>query len=258
MRETRGTGGAIASGNVARRTTASRYCIKRSGDDYKGAFVWYHIPGVPNFDACSYCYNTHIAPTPLAHVFVAQDDGPEVIKYCDFYHPRTTGLWYQCARSGNIEPFMTYLHEVAPLSACPDTEGTTPLPGLQWLSLTANRTGGPEAIDGFVVCRRCYECIVRATPFVDRFEPSPQAQGPQETWSCDLALPSVEDVFTHAARGAGVAWSDIQNAIQARFAAQQCTGAAGSTEPRHWWVMRDNAVPGFVVCDKHYHDVIIP
>jgi len=125
------------------------------------------------------------------------------------------------------------------------------------MTLVANRISGPEAIDGLAICRRCYESIVCGTPFSDRFEPSFKAQGPQETWTCDPALPSIEDVFTHAARGAGVGWDDVLNVMRARFAAQPCTGPSGSTEPRPMWTLK-TPIEDFAVCDQHYHDEIIP
>lgn len=56
-------------------------------------------------------------------------------------------------------------------------------------------------------------------------------------------------------------WQDILNAIRARFAVKECTGASGSTEPSRWWEVKPEGstkLDNFLVCDEHYHDSIIP
>lgn len=260
---------ASSSNGIAGRLTTARYCPKRTGsDDYRGAFMWYGVQAFPNFDACTYCYNTHIQNSPplLAQQFVArEDDGPEVLKTCDFHFPSTVQTWYQAANAGNFSIFTDYLQRLDTTAACPATIGSTPLPGLRWMTLTVNRTNpeGPDAVDGFVVCERCYKSIACATPFANRFEPFQRVQGPQEAWSCDLALPSIEHAFSQAAgqTGSRVPWNDILNAIRTRFAVRPCTGPSGSTETRQWWTVRPDDSPNleaFAVCDEHYHDCIIP
>lgn len=253
----------------ARRATTARYCPQRGdADDYRGAFMWYGIPSVPDFDACTYCYNTYIrsAPPQLASAFVPQEsDGPEVRKGCDFHFPRTRHMWDFAVQSQNVTLFTEYLQRLMTTSSCPALTGSTPRPGLRWMTLTANQTnpGGPDAVDGFVVCERCYLSIVGATPYTDRLQPFSRAQGPQETWGCDLALPSIEYAFLQASSSnprARTLWPDVLNAIRTRFAVKPCTGPSGSPEPRQWWTVRPEDSKGlenFLVCDQHYHDCII-
>lgn len=253
----------------AGRLTSARYCPKRaSGDDYRGAFMWYSMPTFPDFNICTYCYNTHVknAPPSFANEFAAQeDDGFEVIKTCDFHFPQPVQTWYNATNASNFAEFTNYLQRFSTTAQCPGTTGSTPQPNLRWMTLTSNRIqpGGPDSVDGFVVCERCYTAIASATPFSNRFEPFRRAQGPQESWTCDLALPSIEHAFSQAAGPGGtqVPWHDILNAIRARFVVEKCTGASGSAAPRRWWTVRpedSKSIERFMVCDEHFHDDIIP
>lgn len=103
---------------------------------------------------------------------------------------------------------------------------------------------------GFVVCEACHEDNIVGTPFQSRFA-ALGAQGPQDGWTCDGALPYVLRALAELSKSND--WAGFVSGVQRRMAYPKCEGKDIAWNEGVWFTPR-RKLDNFHVCGACYMD----
>lgn len=114
----------------------------------------------------------------------------------------------------------------------------------------------PVGVPDFLVCTKCFEEKVRPTPFANQFE-CVFLGACQEKRSCLFASKRSESLLAEAVRTGNFA--PLQDYMQLRSKMKSCTGPAGikGSAGIGWYVAKNDHIPGLVICESCYHDVVM-
>ena len=211
---------------------------------------WFQVPNLPGFDVCSKCYYTFIHRSSFRPRFSPVVDRPDGIAVgCGFYTPRILQLWETALRGRNFESFLRYVEARTRIPHCNKLEPRT---GGRWWIVQGD-------MPNFQVCEACYNDLVLASPFANRFAPHP---APRDEMYCSLGIPGLQKRFLRLIEtrspAHGNTWQDFVQSANYRISeVPKCAGAAYVHGPRDWWTCK-KAIQGFAICEACYLDEVEP
>ncbi|KAK1543226.1 hypothetical protein CPAR01_03859 [Colletotrichum paranaense] len=205
---------------------------------------WYHISDIPNFLVCTHCHERCLAQTPLGGSFIRtrQPEGR-----CRFNAPRITRLLLpECLKRKDITPLREFMTARLDVLDCKGVSGADGLAGIKWYQPLDDR------LDGFVSCEACYQDIVLATSFRDKFVPHDSPQASDAVWACDICLPFISRSIVRLSKSGVDGWNSWVEAAAKHIALPECDKGPVSPSSRRWMRLRGERHPDFKMCEKCY------
>lgn len=206
--------------------------------------IWYSIPGISNFDACSHCYDSHIRQTRWANRFRGELKASNLKRRCHFNTPRSLQLWSEALRYENWDSITAYWAHRGQIADCHGA--TTALAadvGTKWYH-PAYR----GVIDGFRICAACYEDVVCSTPFAAQFVPVQPGQQPAgELWTCKMTM-----YLRRVMERGGTDWANFVAAATRSLRLPPCPGSKAVAVAHCNWFQPVPSIDGLFVCETCY------
>ncbi|KAK1700244.1 hypothetical protein BDP55DRAFT_722811 [Colletotrichum godetiae] len=205
---------------------------------------WYHIPDIPNFLVCTHCHERCLAQTPLEDSFkrTREPNGR-----CRFNAPRITRLLLpECLRRKEIAPLREFMTARFDVQDCKGPSGADGSAGIKWFKPLDDR------LDGFVSCDACYQDVVLATSFRDKFVPHDSPQASDDIWACDICLPFINRSIVKLSKRGLDGWNEWAPIAAKHIALPECDKGPVSPSSRRWMQLRGQRYPDFKICEKCY------
>lgn len=228
------------------------------------ATTWHWHSASPEFLICSKCFGDKIHGTRFEGAFLSSnldEDGTQRI--CRFSRPRMKDyLWPQALASGSLQPAVDWMMLRPQIPPCLEINGVKGGEGQTWYRVKS-ALSQDDSIEGFVVCRACFEDIVLSNPFTaDKMELVPwqvlsSRQAKESHWACDLAVPYIARQLIEAGKKGD--WRSFATEARARLNIGQCPRMqAGPTLSRSWFVPKDTKLEaaGLLICVACYCDYV--
>lgn len=227
--------------------TPLRICPKRVPIDY--AIDWYFHPNSPNFLICTNCYSNNIEATNFATHFQSELKSEAVPRTCLFHVERIQNiLWPQALATGSLTNVIAFMDKRSQIK-CSGTTKNNDI-SIKYYSHRHN-----EPVDGFIVCEACYEDLVLAKPFADKFQLYPVKQTPENFWACDSAFPVIQRAFDNHSNEAE--WAEAVRLGVKVHALEACPGARSHDTSRAQWYKPIKHIEGFVICETCYYNRVV-
>lgn len=205
---------------------------------------WYHISDKPNFLVCTHCYERCLARTPLEDSFIRTR---QLEGRCRFNAPRITRLLLpECLKRRDITPLREFMTARLDVLDCKGASGADGSAGIKWFKPLDDR------LDGFVSCEACYQDVVLATSFHDKFIPHDSPQASDAIWACDICLPFMSRSMVKISRLGIDGWNEWVEAAAKHIALPECDKGPVSPSSRRWMRLRGERHPDFKMCEKCY------
>ncbi|KAI2778332.1 hypothetical protein F4815DRAFT_246432 [Daldinia loculata] len=237
---------APSAGLPALAPPAATSCI---ADPVTFATDWYCHPDAPEFFICSRCYVDYIHGTRFRNLFRRERFSDGKPRTCRFSKPRMRNhLLKDALETGSLEPALAWMRSRSQIPDCKGIEGVKGKVGIKWYMVRLND------IPGFVSCEACYEDRILTNHFFVNFEPT-QLQPAEDTWSCDIAVPSIEKEYE--ARGKVNDWAGFVSETKARMSIKPCPQRNPELTYGRKWFVPKHGPEGLVLCSGCYCDQVI-
>ncbi|KAH7097529.1 hypothetical protein BKA62DRAFT_444389 [Auriculariales sp. MPI-PUGE-AT-0066] len=211
---------------------------------------WFQLNQSPRINACSVCYQKHIASTALAGAFKERqcEHGEEIT--CSFFVPRILAIWRECVQNGTTESLAGYAIYRAAVKNCVGLVLVEPT------SIPAVYHLARGEIRNFSICSACFEDYFISNGMFHHFVRSPPGHGalfaPGEKFRCDAATPMIRSAArTYADRD----WNAFVGWVSGRCTTPSCLGHNVTVnDNRRAWTM--TGVSNLDVCEACYMDNI--
>ncbi|KAM5346253.1 hypothetical protein ACJ41O_009258 [Fusarium nematophilum] len=221
--------------------TVSRLCFNKIKPMHEKE--WYVHPEAPDFLICSWCYHHYIRNSPFASAFSTI----RKIASCSFHYPRMTKcLWPEAIRTRSLIAVTAFMSTNAEVPGCKGSEGAVMKDHVKWF------VAADDEIPTFVACEACYEGIIMATSFRGRFIPSPQAQGPNDKWTCDMSLEFMWRTLLRESRRNN--WPGFVEGANKRMAMEECKRQPKSANRSKWFCVRGESPQLLRICETCHAD----
>lgn len=210
--------------------------------------IWYRSPEAPQFPICSACYRVHIRGTPLSNHFNGRLEAEDQERRCLFSKEGTLQSWQQASSRHDWDSLRDYVIARSRIPRCQGPSGAKGDSAIKWFRARN------DVLPGFIVCEACYWDNIQASPWADRFEPTPMQHPVDQVWSCDLSLPFIRRALKEYAKTN--AWDAFVSATKYRMQEPGCTGTTGVPPSSRNWYRPRREIPGLVVCGACYADGI--
>ncbi|KLU89778.1 hypothetical protein MAPG_08747, partial [Magnaporthiopsis poae ATCC 64411] len=223
--------------------------------------VWYRLPDVPDFLACTLCHKMYIKGTVLEPSFEAV----ELPKgRCRFNVPRLTRSLVPDARhrgDGDVQPIQDYAKRRLEIQDCHGQGGVSAEAQVKWF-----KSDDPR-LDWFAVCEACQEDVVQGTPFRAHFLDR-QTQQEDKIWACDVCVPYIKRAllrFSSLSGDPSPRWDAFVEAANRRMRLPKCEGVPVAVEQEQAstarWYRPTAATPGdraqeLVLCETCFCDKV--
>ncbi|KAK1724642.1 uncharacterized protein BDZ83DRAFT_699793 [Colletotrichum acutatum] len=129
---------------------------------------------------------------------------------------------------------------------CKGVSGADGSVGIKWFKPLDDR------LDGFVSCEACYQDVVLATSFRDKFVPHDSPQASDAVWACDICLPFMNRSIVKLSKSGVDGWNSWVEAAAKHIALPECDKGPVSPSSRRWMRLRGDQHPDFKMCEKCY------
>ncbi|KAK1654543.1 hypothetical protein BDP81DRAFT_457377 [Colletotrichum phormii] len=205
---------------------------------------WYHIPDIPNFLVCTHCHERCLAQTPLEDSF---KHNREPNGRCRFNAPRITRLLLpECLKRKEITCLREFMTARLNVQDCKGPSGADGSAGIKWFKALDDRRYG------FVSCEACYQDVVLATSFRDKFVPYDSPQATDDIWACDICLPFISRSIVKLSKSGASSWNEWIEVAAKHMALPECDKGPVSPSSRRWMRLRGQRYPDFKMCEKCY------
>ena len=111
--------------------------------------------------------------------------------------------------------------------------------------------------DRFLICTKCYEDKLRATPFASWLRYDYLDFGPGGTATCDFNTPRIDALLRHAI--ASTDFQPLRSFAEQRLSIKSCSGTQGikGGNGEKWFKPMNDAVPHFICCEACYEDIVL-
>lgn len=207
---------------------------------------WYFPKATPNFFVCSYCFDKHIRGTVFDIQFDSLMSPVNEKMWCNFGAPRAQKLWSKTVELNDFGPLKAYMRHRASIQNCHGIEGVKGTAKVRWFT----PKGGE--IEGFVSCESCYENVVLASSFSDRFKPYEVAQPADATFACDITIKYVARAMKEYSKTND--WNGFVRAAAHRMKVPNCGQYAPVPSVSRSWYHPKWYLPKFASCEACYLD----
>ncbi|KAI0390568.1 hypothetical protein F5Y17DRAFT_52512 [Xylariaceae sp. FL0594] len=212
---------------------------------------WYVHPRTPEYEICGNCYDNHIRDSRFAAEFTGglRDDG--VPRRCRFSTPRMRDTLFQSAlATGSLIDVVQHMSIRVSIPDCVAQIGVKGGTGIKWYRARNND------IPVMAVCQACYEDEILVYPEFgeEHFEPNPIEHPPDQTWTCDMAIPYVSREYQLRAETDN--WEAFMREAPARINLRHCPGEKPVYPSGKWFTPVDGPV-GFLICVTCYCDYFL-
>ncbi|KAF7596636.1 hypothetical protein BBP40_000558 [Aspergillus hancockii] len=219
----------------------TNYSFTRAG-------LWYILAEVPEFRICTYCYEKHIRDSQFDTNFQPWVSPAGTTIHCLFSSPRIENhLWPQVLQTGDLQPLQQFFQRRTAVANCSGTKGVPASEKTKWYS-PKDKSDLPD----FAACEACYEDILLASAFPDKFQETPERQPHGELWLCDVSFPFIKRQTTHTQD-----WQIFVTRTAHHMKLPDCKKndkvMAGYTQK--WYQFRDPTL-GIAVCERCYLDFV--
>ncbi|EED13575.1 conserved hypothetical protein [Talaromyces stipitatus ATCC 10500] len=212
--------------------------------------TWYYPAESPNFTICSRCYTDKIGHTPFASQFRSSMLPSDPNRHCLWNTKRVESLLGYGLSNNTWEPIRQYMIHRPKIQHC--TGPRTPIS----LSSTTGRYRWyrplNSEIEGFVCCEGCYEDLVSATSFRDRFILDSNVVNHGNQATCDMCVPFIKKCLLEHAPTQN--WTTFVEWTSARLKIPSCKDIQGKPCSSTLWYMPLPPIHNLVICGECYHD----
>ncbi|KAI1867422.1 hypothetical protein JX265_000739 [Neoarthrinium moseri] len=211
---------------------------------------WYSHSAAPDFFICSRCYVDHIATTQFRNIFRCSTFSDNKPRHCRFSASRMKDNIFKTALATNyLQPVIDWMRLRSTIIDCKGIDGASGDAGVRWFNAKH------DAIPGFVVCQACYEDYALCNSLSSFLQPHPQAQGSQDVWACDLAVPFIQKQYQ--LDGKTKDWNNFAFEAKSRLSIPRCPQNVQIKSKGKKWFTPINGPAGLVLCAACYCDQII-
>ncbi|KAH7026939.1 hypothetical protein B0J12DRAFT_584641 [Macrophomina phaseolina] len=217
-------------------------------NDYADVFYFHH-KDVADFWLCGFCFETRIRHTEFASSFEGGIKPKDNKLKCSFGAPRMLeNLWPHALQTKDLKPVKEYMEKRVRIKDCYGATGVLGqnAQGVRWFGMRNND------VPGFLACEACYEEMLVGTTFQDNFAFYPHAQGPEDKWSCDLALEYIRHGLVRALKTSD--WNAFVSMASRRTFIPACAGTQGVAAHSRKWYKPANPIEGVVTCEACHLD----
>jgi hypothetical protein len=213
------------------------------------AATWYHPVDSATFTICSKCYENQLRHTPFAVKFAAKKLAADPHRFCLWNTERVThlkGSYLDDSNWGSIHRYMIARGAIpnctGPTTAVIAEPNTN---NYRWYRLRNSE------IDGFVCCKACYEDVVCATTFAERFIlDNFGVDHPGAT--CDMCVGFIKKAILQHSLAQN--WATFIEWAGLRLKIPACENLKGAACGSTLWYMPNPPIPGIIICGACFHD----
>lgn len=221
-------------------------CPRDRGVNY--SLNWYYLPDASEDTAdyliCTRCHADHIKGTSLETQFKQIKWPASNTAVCRFWLPRVKDvLWPEAIRTNNVNALREYMTRRLTIKPCPGQKVTEDVEDRTVYGLMDSE------IEGFAACEACFEDYVSGTGFEPHF--GTYSELPLK-WSCDFGTPYILGLVAQMAKHNN--WNGFISGARRRFQLPACTGEQIRSDAIEWYLLKDNKLEGFQVCETCYLD----
>ncbi|KAF2496563.1 hypothetical protein BU16DRAFT_458795 [Lophium mytilinum] len=239
--------------NIPAEHSSNYYMLRKCSypTDIAYPAFWFRTSFVPDFNVCTYCFETHIRNSQFSEMFEGTLQPAFPSTRCNFGVPTVLRMmWSLALKTNNFASLKAYMERRVSLPRCYGSHGvvgsTAGPEGIKWYS-----PRNDQAL-GFVACEACYEEQVKGTSFALNFERCPRAQGPNDTWACDLS-------FSYMLRAINLysmanMWPSFITSATRRVTLPECVGLSSVKTGTRSWYTTAKPIKGAIVCEACYLD----
>ncbi|KAI1740988.1 hypothetical protein F4680DRAFT_77390 [Xylaria scruposa] len=234
--------------------TVAKECISTN---VTFAVMWYMHPQSPEYHICMNCYENHVRGSRFKDDFQGTLYDDSKPRRCRFNSTRIKeSLWESALLSGSLNSLVDYMILRPSIPDCRGQGGAKAGSGIKWY-----RTRNSD-IPTMVVCQACYEDHILAYSKFgqDHFEPvdaSIVQQMADQTWSCDIAVPSIYREYKM--RASTDNWRSFVQGVPIRMSLEPCPGekTVYPDGKGKKWFTPINGPQGLLICGACYCDYIL-
>lgn len=226
-----------------------KQCPENTSTGY--TVTWFYPRDCPDFTICSRCYTDKISHTPpFATLFQSETLAPHPNRHCLWNTKRIESLLGYSLNNNNWESIRRYMIHRGKVQNC--TGPGTPIA----ISTSTNRyrwyRPRNNEIEGFVCCEGCYEDVVSATNFRDRFILDETVVNNNNQASCDMCVPFIKKCLLEHAPSQN--WPVFIEWATARLKIPACKAVSGAACSSTLWYMPHPPIYNVLICGACFHD----